>query len=434
MRLRTKYIIFIILLHCIFFILSLQLLTMHRWWFLASEILILISISISVGLYRSLIRPVNLITAGIETLNDRDFSTTFSKVGQFEMDQLINVYNRMIDQLREERIRQREQNFFLEKLVAASPVGIIILDFDGKITQLNPAARQALGWNSDQYLGSNLGDFKRGLAPLLAELVPGEAQIIRISGVSAYKCRKSQFRSQGFYHHFILIEELTDEIYQSEKRAYGKIIRLMSHEINNSIGAVNSILDSFLGYKEFLPVDDQGDFQQAIDVAITRNRHLNQFMTNYAEVVRLPKPDRVKYDLHQLLKTVETLMQVQCNRQKIVWQWQLGSETFDVPIDVQQFEQVLVNIIKNAVEAIESTGTITAITALRPVKTLVIQDTGSGFTAAVQQQLFTPFFSTKVNGQGIGLTLVREILMNHGFRFTLDRVDSAKTEFRIYFT
>ncbi len=434
MRLKPKYIIFIILLHSIFFILSLQLLAQLRWWFLLTEILILISIAFSVGLYWALIRPVNLIIAGVETLKDRDFNTRFVKVGQVEMDQLIEVYNRMIDQLRTERIQQQEQHFFLERLIEASPVGIIVLDFDGKITQLNPAAVKAINTSIEQCVGFNLADVGDSeLATVLSQLTPGEARIVPISGILAYKCRKSQFRNQGFYHHFIMIEELTDELYKSEKRAYGKIIRLMSHEINNSIGAVNSVLDSFLAYERHLPAKDQIDFRHAIDVVITRNRHLNRFMTNYAEVVRLPKPNCEKHDLHYLMQTVETLMHVQCARKNIDWIWQLVSIPFEVIIDVQQFEQVLVNLVKNAVDAITSDGTITVITTTVPVKTLIIRDTGDGFTPAVRKQLFTPFFSTKKNGQGIGLTLVREILMNHGFRFALERPTADYTDFIIYF-
>ncbi|MBC8403416.1 MAG: HAMP domain-containing protein [Candidatus Marinimicrobia bacterium] len=434
MRLKTKYIIFIILLHSIFFILSLQLLVQHRWWFLLTEILILISIAVSVALYWSLIHPVNLITAGVETLKDRDFNTRFVKVGQVEMDQLIEVYNQMIDQLRAERVRQREQHFFLERLIEASPMGIIVLDFDDRITQLNPAAVKAISVSAEQCIGFNLVDVGDSeLAAVLSQLTPGEARIVPINGILAYKCRKSQFRNQGFYHHFIMIEELTDELYKSEKRAYGKIIRLMSHEINNSVGAVNSVLDSFLAYKRYLPAEDQTDFEHAIDVVVTRNRHLNRFMTNYAEVVRLPKPNCEKHDLHHLLQTVETLMQVQCSRKNIDWLWQLASIPFEVIIDVQQFEHVLVNLVKNAVDAITFDGTITVITTTEPVKTLIIRDTGGGFTPEVRKQLFTPFFSTKKNGQGIGLTLVREILMNHGFRFALERPATDYTDFIIYF-
>jgi len=433
MKLRTQYVAFVVIIHIIFFILSLQLLEKQRWWFLLTEMMIIVSIGFSVGLYRSLIRPVNLIMGGIETIKDQDFSTKLVPVNQNEMDQLIGVYNRMIDQLRSERIRQREQHFFLERLIEAAAVGIIILDFDGLVIQVNPTAVKVLGRSKDQCIGFALGDLTGDLISELDQLAPGESTIIAISGIQAYKCRKSQFRDRGFYHHFIIIEELTDELYKSEKQAYGKIIRLMSHEINNSIGAVNSILDSFLIYGKHLPEADRKDFENTIDIATTRNRHLAQFMTNYAEVVRLPAPEPIKQDLHQLLQTVEILLHSECANRGIEWSWELTEAPFDILIDDQQFEHVLVNIVKNAVEAIRENGTITIITQRQPNAKLIIRDSGNGFSAEIKKQLFTPFFSTKKNGQGIGLTLVREILMNHGFRFSLERNAAKYTEFEIIF-
>ncbi len=433
MKLRTRYVAFVVILHIIFFVLSLQLLDKQRWWFLLTEIMLIVSIGFSISLYRSLIRPVNMIMGGIETIKDKDFSTKLVPVNQHEMDQLIDVYNRMIDQLRSERIRQREQHFFLERLLQAAPVGIIILDFDGLITELNPTATRILDLEIDQCIGFALGDLSGDLISGLNQLAPGDSSIIAISGMQAYKCRKSQFRDQGFYHHFIIIEELTDELYKTEKQAYGKIIRLMSHEINNSIGAVNSILDSFLAYGTHLPEADRGDFENTIDIAITRNRHLTQFRTNYAEVVRLPAPEPIKQDLHQLLQTVEILLHSQCVDRGIEWVWELSESPFNIIVDDHQFEHVLVNIIKNAMEAIGEKGTITIITQRQPKAKLIIRDSGSGFSAEIKKQLFSPFFSTKKNGQGIGLTLVREILMNHGFRFSLERIAAEYTEFEIIF-
>ncbi len=433
MRLRTRYVIFTVLVLVIFFLLSLQLLPEHKIWFLITELLIVTATFFSINLYQALIRPVNLISSGIEMLKDRDFNTQLAEVGQVEMDQLITVYNRMIEQLRTERIRQREQHFFLERLIEASPIGVIILDFDGRVAEMNPRSRELLGVVTDEYQGSKLADLTSDLAVELESLKAGEARIVKLSSTAAYKCRKSQFRDRGFYHHFILIEELTEEIHRTEKQAYGKIIRLMSHEINNSIGAVNSMLDSFRYYQTFLPEKDRADFKNAVAVAIERNQSLSKFMSSYAEVVRLPLPVRRQTDLHQVLKSVATLVRSECRERKIEWCWNLIDEKMVISIDAQQFEQVLLNIVRNAIEAIENGGTITVETVPLPTKRLFIRDTGNGFAGDVQGQLFTPFFSTKKNGQGIGLTLVREILMNHGFRFELKRRDSQYTEFIIDF-
>ncbi len=433
MRLKIQYILFVILLHIIFFSLSLQLLDQQRWWFLFTEILILLSIGFSVKLYRSLIRPVNLITAGTETMKDQDFSTTFVNVGQPEMDHLIDVYNRMIEQLRDERVQQQEQHFFLERLVEASPIGIIILDYNSQVRLLNPAAELMIDIGKEALLGRQLNEFSGQLISEIAVAEPGAAGIITINGLKAYKFRVSQFRNLGFYQQFIMIEEMAEEIFRSEKRAYEKIIRQMSHEINNSIGAVNSILDSFRNYRQHLPEDDRLDFDKAIDVCITRNRHLNQFMSNYAEVVRLPAPVRKKYDVNEIIKTVALLTQAECQRRNIEWKWELADRPVEIDMDMQQIEHVFLNIVRNGMEAIDKNGSILVQTRTEDHGSIIVSDSGDGFSPETQQKLFTPFFSTKKNGQGIGLTLVREILANHGFRFSLDRINKQYTAFRIEF-
>jgi nitrogen fixation/metabolism regulation signal transduction histidine kinase len=317
MKLRRKFLVFAILIHSIFMILSILLLSENKYFFLVAELLILTSLLISIQLYRGFLKPLNLLSAGIESIKDRDFNTTFIETGQEELDRLISVYNSMIDQLRSERVRQKEQHYFLERLVKASPVGVIILDLDENIAVINRAAQTMLGVNSEDILGEPLHTIRDGPGAELAGLKAGESTTVGTSGVQTLKCRKSQFVDRGFYRHFILIEELTKEILVAQKKAYEKVIRMMSHEINNSVGAVNSILQSSLYYKDQLTPDDRPDFESAIQVAIDRNCGLNRFMSNLADVVRVPVPVKEAYDLHELLRTVQVLMSAECDKNRI---------------------------------------------------------------------------------------------------------------------
>jgi len=230
-----------------------------------------------------------------------------------------------------------------------------------------------------------------------------------------------------------LIEQLTREILATQKQAYAKVIRMMSHEINNSVGAVNSILQSLLKVMEQLTTEDRQDFEDAIRVAINRNTGLNRFMGNFADVVRIPPPAREPHDMHQLLHAVQTLMGAECEKRNINWAWELGPMPLQAKIDYLQIEQVLVNIIKNAIEAIGNDGTITVQTATTDPKVLRIVDTGKGIPPEVRPRLFTPFFSTKRDGQGIGLTFIREVLVSHGFDFGLEPTDDGRTVFWIRF-
>jgi len=354
----------------------------------------------------------------------------FVKVKQKEMDELIDVYNKMIDQLREERVMQREQHFFLQKLLEASPSGIIILDFDEKITSLNPAAENFLNINSEKICGKMFKEINNNFLKELGNLSDKQTSMTFKNGMKTYKCTRAHFVDQGFSHKFIIIDEFTNEVIKTEKQAYGKVIRMMSHEINNSIGAVNSILNSVKNYHDQLNENDKNDFETSLNIAIERNENLNKFMNKFADIVRIPKPLKKKTNLNELIKAISILMDI---NPKIKWELELCKQPLIVELDVQQMELVLINILKNSMEAIEEKGTICIKTSDHPKQKLMITDTGKGIDKDIQQNLFTPFFSTKKGGQGIGLTLIREILVNHGFDFSLEMNEEEKTEFGVEF-
>lgn len=433
MTLRRKFITFAALIHLILAVLALFLLYQNKLFFAIVELLIVISVPITVRLYKSFLKPLDLLAAGIDSIKDRDFSTTFVPTGHDELDQLVDIYNRMIEQLRQERIKQQEQQYFLQRLVDATPIGVVILDLDERIAMFNPAARDMLSGESGNLVGRPLDSLEHPPANEFVSLKPGETRTIDVSGMRIYKCRKSHFTDRGFYRHFILIEELTPEILATQKKAYDKVIRMMSHEINNSVGAVNSILQSSKHYADQLKPDDRSDFENAIQVAIDRNAGLNKFMGNLADVVRTPPPAREENDLHQLIRSVEVLMSGMLQGRNIRWIAELADGPLIVSVDAQQIEQVLVNVLKNAAESIGENGTITVRTHSGDPPALSIFDTGRGITPEEKPHLFTPFYSTKKDGQGIGLTLIREILVNHGFRFNLESSGPGHTEFWIEF-
>lgn len=432
MKLQTKFILFVTIIHLLFIGLSIILLYFNRYLFIVAEVIILLSVFITIQLYRDFMLPLKLIAAGIESIKDKDFSSKIVHGRTDELGLLLDVYNNMIEQLRSERIKQREQHFFLERLINASPSGIIILDFHDQVEMINPAARAMLGDESGEYIGRKTDDFDRLPGTEMHDLKPGESKFISINGMRLYRLRKSQFIDRGFNRYFILIEELTREILETEKKAYAKVIRMMSHEINNSVGAINSILNSSLHYKDQLRTDDREDFESAMRTAIERNVRLNAFMSNFAEVVKIPAPKKEMYNINRLLSSLYMLMRQECDKRGIKCDLDFDAEEFMINIDIQQIEQVLVNIIKNSIEAVNSDGYIIVRTSSLNNRLQII-DNGCGFTKETRQNIFSPFYSTKKYGQGIGLTLAREILINHGFKFSLDSADN-QTIFQIEFS
>lgn len=432
-KLRAKFISYIVFIHIIILALSLDLLNQNKIYFVLAELVVIVSILLSIRLYSILVRPVNLISSGVELLKEKDFNTRLVLTGQAEVDSLIEVYNKMSYELREEKLRQIEQNYFLEKLIEASPSGIVVMDKDERADAINPAAKNMLALHKYEGARLKLNEMNSRLAEELNNLMEGEPAVINLSGNQIYKCYKSYFLDQGFKRYFYIIEEMTKEVLKTERKAYEKVIRMMSHEINNSIGAVNSFLHSFSHYKEQLRSEDQEDFANSLKIAIERNTRLNAFISNFAGIVKIPEPEKTIVDLNSLLLDVEKIFSSECERRCIKWRWQLAPSPFKIEIDLLQMEQVIYNIIKNAIESIEREGAITVITESSPQKKLVIRDTGRGIPKDLQPQIFTPFFSTKADGQGIGLTLVKEVLINHNFDFTLETKSEGCTDFQILF-
>ena len=432
MKIRTQYILFVIIIHLTLLILSFQIFKENKIWFIVSEFFILGSVFLSIRLYRSLIQPIQTITAGVEAIKDRDFNVKFMETGNAEMDKLIGTYNQMIDKLRAEGIKQQEQHFFLDKLIQTSPVGIMILDFDENIASLNPKVKQLLSVGSAIFRGQTIHALNHPLTIALSQLKTGESKTVQLNGIQTFKCQKAHFVDRGFNHHFITVEELTTDILEAEKKAYGKVIRMMAHEVNNSIGAINSILDSILNFEEQIDPSNKEDYRNALQIAISRNDRLNFFMRNFADVIRLPAPNVETYDLNQLVETVLVLFYAKATKQNIQLIFEKTATPFWIKIDVSQMEQVLVNITKNALEAIEKEGVLEFLIRKEGGQ-LIIRDNGKGIPKDIESLLFTPFFSTKREGQGIGLTLIRDILRNHGFDFSLKTIEKERTEFEIRF-
>ncbi len=432
MKLRTKYLLFVIILHLITLVLTYFIFEQNKVFFIVSEVFIIFSLVISWNLYLQLIKPLKSLMQGVDAIKDRDFNVKFLPTGKHEVDQLIGVYNDMIDHLRTERTLQEEQHFFLEKLIYTSPTGIIILDYDENIKQINPKAMQILAIDEEELINHSVNDLPEYFLKHIKDLRSGEAKTIKLDGATTYKLQRAQFIDRGFSRDFIMIEELTAEILAAEKNVYGKVIRMMAHEVNNTIGPVNSIIQSALKTNNLWEGHQSNTLKDAMQVALDRNQNLNLFMRNFADLVKLPEANKKKVDLNQLVISVSRLMELRASEKNIKLELQMGEQSFYISADEQQMEQALINIVKNAVEAVGENGNVKFITDTRSRK-LTISDNGKGISAEQSEQLFTPFYSTKKDGQGIGLTLVREILMNHGFEFSLKTVAERQTEFVISF-
>lgn len=402
---------------------------MNIVFFYIGEGLILFILFYLMFFYRKIVKPLNSIGIGMELLREQDFSSRLSTVGQYEADRIVNIFNRMMEQLKNERLRLREQNSFLDLLIEASPMGVIVTSLDDDLSELNPMALKMLDIRPEDARGKKMKDVDSPLAAELANIPKGNTATIRLNDSNIYRCTHSSFIDRGFQHPFFLIESLTDEVMKAEKKAYEKVIRMIAHEVNNTTAGITSTLDTV--EQALSSEEGMDDICNVMRVCTERCFSMSRFITRFADVVKIPEPTLSFVNLNDLVFTCKRFMEGMCNDRRIRLRMEIDESVRNVNLDASLFEQVLVNIIKNAAESIEADGEI-IIRTLSPAAIEVI-DNGKGISKEAEAKLFSPFFSTKPNGQGIGLIFIREVLMRNSCTFSLRTYSDGLTKFRIVF-
>ena len=382
----------------------------HPTIFYVAEGMLVVVLIFLVVFYRKVIRPIDTLTGGMELLRDQDMSTTLAPSGQKETDEIVKTFNALITRLRNEHLRLDEQNSFLNLLIDASPMGVILCDLSGNVKSMNPAAQKML---------------TPAISEAMKTLPLGEDTTLRLSNSQIYHLSHLSFLDRGYQHPFFLIESLTSEVMKAEKVAYEKVIRMIAHEVNNNVAGIVSTLD-LIG--EELHSDTS---KEALDASRERTQKMAEFVTRFANVVKIPEPQLTLCDLSEEVEACHSFLEGLCQTHHIHLTFHLTDEAIPVHLDTTLFQQALVNIVKNAIASITDKGEITITTV---PKTLTITDNGRGISPAVAQHIFTPFYSTKPQGQGLGLLLIRDILTKHGCTFTLlTSPDDGLTRFTIVF-
>lgn len=386
-------------------------------------------------LYRKIVRPIRIISGGMDLLAQQDFASRLVPVGQAEADRIVDMFNQMMDCLKQQRLHVREQNRFLDLLIDASPMGILTFDQTGCVSAVNDAAVMVFDRRTrDEIEGKCLSELAHPLARVLMSMTRDEVRTVRLSDSRIYKCSMLSYMDSGWAHPFVLVESMTDEVMAAEKQAYGKVIRMIAHEVNNTMCGVGSMLASV---SSALSIQD-ADMSSALSACEERCGDLSRFISRFAEVVKLPDSVLAKVELNGFIESASAFLQTLCTPAGIRLSLGLGDTPVHVHIDMVQFRQVLVNIVKNSVESIcassASKGLVDITVTVYPEPGIVVTDNGAGISHEAACNLFSPFYSTKPYGNGIGLTLVADVLKKHNCRFSLVTSESdGLTRFTINF-
>ena len=370
-----------------------------------------------------LIRPLQTMTNLLAALREGDYSIRAR--GARENDALgeaLLEVNLLGETLRVQRLGAFEATALLRTIMAEIDVAVFTFDPDRRLRLLNRAGEHLLGRAMDKLLGRSAEEL--GLAACLDSNEDAPLTLAFPGGSGRWGVRRSTFRERGLPHELLVLTDLSRTLREEERRAWQRLVRVLGHEMNNSLAPIKSIAASLeaLLRRQPQPVDWQDDARSGLKSIAARADSLSRFMDAYARLARLPPPQKEEVDLGELVRRVVTL------EPRLGMNVLAGPET-RIVADAAQIEQLLINLVHNAVDASLETGG-SAVIGWRNASDCVevfVRDEGPGILNPTN--IFVPFFTTKPEGSGIGLALSRQIAEAHGGSLSLtNRSDRSGAE------
>lgn len=393
--------------------------------FYIAEGAVIISVITLAVFYKRIVKPIRTLAQGMDMLKMQDFTQRLKTIGQKETDTIAETFNAIISRLREEQIHTREQEHFLNLIINNTSTAIILLDGNNKISFLNSAATTLFG---KDVVSKGLSEINTPVAKILSSVAPHSTITLPTNTGDLFRCTHETFMDSGYAHHFFIIENVTTEINNAQRTAYEKIIRMISHEVNNSM---TGILSTMQMLEEICHENNKLNyFEEPIDACINRSTQLGQFLSRIAQVVKIPDPKLRSCNIYDCITQAVTFVKSEADNRNIDISIHYSAESIIKGIDIDLFQQALINILRNAMESIDKNGKISIDFSENHI---FITDNGKGIDAKIAENIFRPFFSTKKGGQGIGLMMIADILTKHGFKYSLaTNPQTNLTTFAIY--
>ena len=358
------------------------------------------------------VHPLQSLANMLEALREGDYSLRGRRIDPEDaLGEVMVEVNSLSRTLYDQRLEALEAGVLLGKIIAEIDIAVFAFDPERRLRLVNRAGEALLGFASAELIGRTAADL--GLEPLLDESSGRIVGRIFPGGAGRWEIRRRRFREGGRPHELLVISDLSRALRDEERQAWRRLVRVIGHELNSSLTPIKSMagtLRKLIG-REPLPDDWREDAEAGLEIIHDRAESLGRFMGAYARLARLPVPTRRPAEFGTLVRRVASLHGARVAIEG-------GPETA-LALDPDQIEQVLINVIKNAVEAAGDAGSVRVRWRALGDRLLVeIEDDGPGL--AHTENLWVPFFTTKPGGTGIGLVLSREIIENHGGTISLE--------------
>ena len=361
-----------------------------------------------------IIFPLHTMANLLEALRESDFSfrARGAKRGDPLGETLLEI-NALADMLRDERVGSLEATALLRTVMSEIDVAVFAFDDDRRLRLVNRAGERLLGRPAEQLLDRTAQELS-----LAAALDRASPQVLNTSfpgGSGQWQVRRGSFRQGGLPHHLVVLSDMSAPLRQQERDAWHRLIRVLGHELNNSLAPIKSIAGSLetMAALDPLPVDWREDMRKGLGVIASRTDALARFTNAYTRLARLPRPNKRPVDLPSV---IERIVRLETRKPIRI----CPGKPVKIQADPDQLEQVLINLLRNAVDAALETGGGVQVGWDQNSHRLsvLVEDEGPGL--ANTANLFVPFFTTKQNGSGIGLVLSRQIAEAHGGTLTLE--------------
>lgn len=358
------------------------------------------------------IRPLQTLSNMVASIREGDFSFRVrSRVREDSLSDLTFELNALADRLQHENVSSLEATALLKKVLMEIDVAVFTFDRSQKLTIVNRAGEQLIGMIAPRILGLT-GD-ELGLSRFLDASSPQTVEMTFPGKHGRWSVSHTAFRENGVPHQLLIISDMSRALREEERQAWQRLIRVLGHELNNSLAPIKSIAGtlSSLAARSGLAADLNDDMQQGLQVIENRVESLARFMQAYTQLARMPAPSRRQIEIDALVRRTAPLER----RLPVAV---IEGPPAIVDADPDQLEQLLINLIRNAVDAsldpsLKSPGAVSVGWSVGPhVVEIFVCDEGPGLLNG--DNIFVPFFTTKTGGSGIGLILSRQIAEAHG--------------------